>query len=230
MEEHRLEGTIAETGLPIKLIRLEDSFKDDKNYANTALPYNIGFHESVGEIIIIQNPEVCHVGDILSYTEQNLGPHEYLSFTCANLSDPALNQDLHALLEEEYKRLHSHALQMITDMQKRYGNKLKVWYNHERYRPKALHFLTAIGRDDLERIGGFDEVYSDGYCFEDDDLILRIRRVDIKVRFVPFGKAPFGIHQWHPKFTNLRSDFDLKMSRNCRIYERIVDGSISSIH
>jgi hypothetical protein len=62
-----------------KVIRIEPK---DKWYHNPCIPYNMGFKEAKGDIVVIQNPECYHVGDVLSYVEQNLKGDTYLSFAC----------------------------------------------------------------------------------------------------------------------------------------------------
>ena len=48
----------------IKLIRIEP---EDKWYINPCIPFNIGFKNITGDIVIIQNPECFHTSDIISF-------------------------------------------------------------------------------------------------------------------------------------------------------------------
>ena len=56
-ESNRLENIIHNYPFYINLIRIEPT---DKKHVNSCIPYNIGFKNITGDIVIIQNPEVCH--------------------------------------------------------------------------------------------------------------------------------------------------------------------------
>ena len=43
--------------------------KENKNWINPVINYNIGFKFIKGGNIILQNAEVCHVGDVISYIQ-----------------------------------------------------------------------------------------------------------------------------------------------------------------
>lgn len=78
-EEHKLNDIIDNYDFPIKLIRIEPK---NKTWKNSCIPYNIGFKHADGDIIIIQNPEVCHIGDVMSYVNDNLEKDQYITFSC----------------------------------------------------------------------------------------------------------------------------------------------------
>ena len=81
-DEHRIED-LSITYPFLKVIRIEPH---QKWYTNPCVPFNIGFKEAKGDIIIIQNPECYHYDDILSYTLSNLTKNDYFSFGCYSLS------------------------------------------------------------------------------------------------------------------------------------------------
>lgn len=69
------------------------------------------------------------------------------------------------------------------------------WFSHSKEAKTFYHFCSCISKEDYFAIGGFDEAFSDGYCFEDNDFLLRaslycnvIARDDLVVT-----------HQWHRK-------------------------------
>jgi len=64
--------------LPVKVIRLEQK---DKWYHNSCVPYNIGFSQCSGDLIIIQNAECLHYSNIINYVKNNLNETNYLSFS-----------------------------------------------------------------------------------------------------------------------------------------------------
>lgn len=46
---------------------------------------------------------------------------------------------------------------------------------------KCLHFISAISKENYWKAGGFNEEFSQGYAFEDNDWILRVYHSGIKV-------------------------------------------------
>jgi len=63
----------------LRVLRIEP---EEKKHINPCIPYNIGFRESKGEIILIQNPECFHYGDILSHVIDNLKESDYNVYSC----------------------------------------------------------------------------------------------------------------------------------------------------
>lgn len=184
-EKERLEDLTTEFSF-LKIIRLE---KDMKWYHNSCIPFNIGFKAAKGDKIIIQNPECLHFGNILAYTEHHLKEKEYLSFACFSLDKPSTDH-LEELLQ------HPAELQQIIA---RDNFEIKAegqsgWYNHSVYRPVGYHFCAAITRKDLNELRGFDELYSLGIAFDDAELLCRIRRKGILIRFVD---EEIALHQNH---------------------------------
>lgn len=181
----------------INLIRME---QDQKWWFNSCVLYNAGFSQATGDIIIIQNPECVHVGNILSYTRK-LTSGNLFSFAAYSL-----DRDL------EYKTYNPEELKKFIQNEPQqcqvnhYG-----WYNHSVYRPEALHFCNAICREDLELIGGFDERYANGICFDDNDLVHRIRRAGINIQIID---DPFVIHQKHE-----RTDYSRKWNKRMHNFD-----------
>lgn len=185
----------------INLIRIEPL---QKTCINPCVPYNIGFSKAKGDIIIIQNPECIHIGNILSYIKK-LKAGNLFSFAAYSL-------DYHL----EYKKYNPVKLKkLIMGEPQQIQNDHHGWYNHSVYRPEALHFCNAICREDLEKIGGFDERFSGGICFDDNDMITRIRRAGMKIQIID---APFVIHQKHERTDYIRK-WNLRMN-NYKVFEQ----------
>jgi glycosyltransferase involved in cell wall biosynthesis len=164
-----------------KVIRIEPQ---QKWYHNPCIPFNIGFREAQGDTVIIQNPECYHVGDILAYVEKNIKINSYLSFGC------------YAISKEETIAFHNGVMPNINEWEFVSG-RVNGWYNHTIYRPKAYHFCSAIKRNYLRAIGGFDERYAYGVAFDDDAFIRTIKRWELNVKII---NNPFVIHQYHTHF------------------------------
>ena len=162
-----------------KIIRVE---KKDKWYNCSAIAWNRGMREATGDLIILQSPECYHVGDILSYAVNNIKPNLYLSFGCYSIN------------KAETEELHRGKLPVIVNA---LVDGHTGWYNHTKYRPCAYHFCSAILRNDLDIIGGFDERYAYGVAFDDDEFIRVIRYIGMDVKIID---SPYVIHQFHTHF------------------------------
>lgn len=179
----------------VRIIRLE---KNTKVYFNPCIPYNVGFKAAKGEVIIIQNPECGHLGDVLTYVNENIKKNHYLSITAYN-ADPAET--------ELFKNGNlSYPALLASPPEK--------WYNHPYHRPINFHFCCAITREDLNELGGgFDERYQYGMGFDDTELIRRIYRKGMNV---VQSEYPIVIHQWHDRnYQNRPELFDI----NSKLYE-----------
>jgi len=163
--------------LNFRIIHMRD-LVGRKYYCNPCIPYNTGFKASTGDKIIIQNPECCHMGDVVSYTEENLTDSVYLSYHAYGCT----KQDLQFLHKDEPVPMFSH--------------KKARWYNHETERPVGFHFCNAITRKNLSQINGFDESYANGHNYDDAEILQRIKNLGLVLKFVA---DPWVIHQYHPK-------------------------------
>lgn len=173
-EEHRLEG-LTERFPFLKVIRLEPQ---NKWWVNPCIPFNIGFKEAKGDIIIIQNPECKHMGDILKRS-LTIGVDEYISFACYSIDEETTYGPIKNL--QTINRPVSHDGQT-------------GWYNHSVYRPVGYHFCSVIHKSNLDELGGFDEKYANGLAYDDNEILYRINKMGLKVSIVD---EPFVIHQWH---------------------------------
>jgi len=185
-DEHRLEDIVKDYPF-LKLIRLE---KEDKWYVNPCVPYNIGFKHAKGDIIIIQNPECYHHHDILSYVEKNLKNSDYFSFSCYSL-DQVSTDNIENTLNTDF----------IINKAISYDGE-SGWYNHSLYRPVGYHFCSAIHKDQLEDLGGFDERYAHGIAFDDNEILFRIKKKGLNFKIIDEITA---LHQWHYSSNNYQN-------------------------
>jgi glycosyltransferase involved in cell wall biosynthesis len=70
------------------------------------------------------------------------------------------------------------------------------WYQHSVHNNRKLHFLSAISAKNYHQIGGFDEEYSKGISYDDDDFIRTIEEANIEV---VLRDDVTGIHQEHDR-------------------------------
>ena len=74
----------------------------------------------------------------------------------------------------------------------------EVWFNHPNLRPMRYHFCSCLTRDNLIDLGGFDERYADGYCWDDNEFLHRIIKKGLETVIVG-PEHGFVVHQWHEK-------------------------------
>lgn len=164
--------------LDIKIIEMR-KLLGKKYYCNPCVAYNTGFRYSRGDKIIIQNPECCHMGDVISYVKHNLTDSDYYTFHCWAMS------------KSDTDRLQQN---LPTSIGKVEGK--SRWYNHKTERPAALHFTSAITRKNLVDLNGFDERYSQGFNYDDNEFVERIKNKSLDIKFI---EDPFVVHQYHRK-------------------------------
>lgn len=211
-ENERLEDLVSEFPF-LKIIRIE---KKNKWYHNSCIPFNIGFKAAKGDKIIIQNPECFHYGNILDYTEKNLLKNTYLSFGCFSL-DKASTDNINEVFAEKKIR---EVIKKNDEIVKNDGD--AGWYNHSLHRPTAYHFCTSITKNDLQSLGGFDELYALGIAYDDDEFLSRIKKKNLKIQFID---DEIVLHQNHyspnsDSFQNREYKVHL-IGRNERLFKKL---------
>ena len=176
-----------------KFLKVHRINKEDKWYHNPCIPFNIAFSLCKGDKIIIQNAECLHYSDILSRTEENLNDSNYLSFATYSIDEDTTERiNKH---ENIKKFIDSHPIN--DDRFDFYGNGVNGWYNHGIYRPCAFHFCSALTRKNLKELNGFDELYANGICYDDNEIL---HRIILKELNIIFENDFIALHQYHEKF------------------------------
>jgi|SRR6185437_6623459 len=191
-EENRLEDLEKEFPF-LKVIRLEPK---DKWYGNACIPFNIGFRAAKGEIVVLQNPECLHYGNVLGYVVENLKPNDYISFACYSLDKETTDM----LDGSNVAAIDS---TMTIDFQPRkvgFDGDLG-WYNHSTIHPRGFHWGAAIHRDDLMALRGFDERFAMGIAYDDCEFLFRIKQKGMNFKIVDH---PCVLHQNHYYFDQER--------------------------
>jgi glycosyltransferase involved in cell wall biosynthesis len=221
-DENKLEEDIKKYSFPINLIVISAEEKGDR--INPCIAYNRGFSEATGKIIIIQNPECFHVGDLIKYTMDNLTEQYYFSYSCYTSNSFEITNKL-LTNSDPYELIKDEIFNEIN------FNKIYLsWYNHptEPGRNVGYHFCSSIYKSKLDLIGGFDERFSDGYCFDDDELLLSIKynlQLDIKIIHPDDG---FVVHQFHTRNSSFNIDnaadtnpIKIKWLKNKNLFEEM---------
>lgn len=175
----------------IKLINMDPLEKKDRT--NPSVVFNLGFLNCSGDIIIIQNPECYHYGDIISHVVKNMTPHNYLVYPVYTL----FNDDENHTFDVSIPRLVNKNYDNITKVFE--GLPSQRWLQHSIYKPSKYHFCTAIHKHSLKIIKGFDPQYAKGYCFDDDDFVLKIEKI-MKLQVIQIDPCSetFIVNLWHP--------------------------------
>jgi|APSaa5957512622_1039677.scaffolds.fasta_scaffold66548_1 glycosyltransferase involved in cell wall biosynthesis len=204
--------------IPIKVIRIE---KTTKTWLNPCVAYNIGFKYAKGDIIIYQNPECCHVNDIISYTVENLEIEEYFSFACVAILQPyGDNATLYCY--DNFYKIYCNCKKYVLRINKlgiRINENITYclkFYNHQWIKPKHYHFCAAIHKSQMMKLNGFNEHMKDKYCYDDDEILLRISLLCKKI-IVPMENG-FVIHQYHE--SSIPPNTDMTDVSNQYLYEK----------
>ena len=177
------------TNKKIHIVRVEP---EEKNWYNPVIVYNKAIQKALElnpEIIILQNPESYHVGDILTYANENSNENNYISFSCLNLT-------------KEITFGKEFSDEFLIDLASRNQNKILedhiAWLNHPVYNKNPYDYCSVISPTNLIKLNGYDERFADGITSGDDDLLFRIRNLKLKVETPQIEKS-FVVHQWHPR-------------------------------
>lgn len=172
--------------------------KNKKTWYNSCIAYNIAFSAASGDIIIIQNPEIFHFGDVL-LTASNVTDKEYFTFHTLALNETDTNMFYEKITDDEItnfiKPIISNTTHIIPGHNPYDGQ--TIWYNHKNFRPNHYHFLSAITKNNLYKLGGFDERYQNDHSWDDNEFLARIDRLNLNKIFIEW---PVGIHLYHPRF------------------------------
>lgn len=168
---------------------------EEKTWTNPCVAYNRGFRHVEGDMVIIQNPECVHSGDVIAHAINNYSETNYLVYSCWSLCLPI------PLDFKNYESLPGR------------------WYCHSTLGlEKAYHFLSVISKKNLKKLGGFDQRYADGYCFDDDEFLFRIKRMGLDVQIVPTDEV-YCVHQHHSKKTI--ENRNVLWKRNCDLFNNV---------
>jgi len=212
--------------MDIKLISIK---KEEKTWVNPCVGYNKGISISTGDIIILQNAEVCHIGDCISYVINNLRQNDWLTFNCYGLNNFKDNEYIYR--EDNNKNIYNYINKIWKDndyILKPGGNavfidKVGGWLSHFLYHFTAYHYFGAIFKSDLfnKMNGGFDLDYSNGICFDDNDFVKRLIYNNIQFTTNTFSDSePFVIHLYHEKAKSLIINREEKWNINKIFYDK----------
>jgi GT2 family glycosyltransferase len=168
--------------LNIRLIS-SSAFHKEKTWCNPCIPFNIGLKLALSDIVIIQNAENLWKGNILEYLDNNFSNNDYIVFGCYSLN------------ENDSRNVND--ISIIDRCAT--GNGESGWYQHSRLNDRNYHFCTAISKENLEKVGYFDEDFKDGISYDDDYLLHCVKQNGLNIKPTDI---PFVIHQYHYSINN----------------------------
>jgi hypothetical protein len=162
--------------------------RQNKNWINPVVNYNIGFEYIQGTKIIIQNAEVCHVGDVLGYMAEKIIPNNYYVCDVRSAKSSGANEIIYASNISTIDIYNNNSI---------FG----IWY-HGRDRIMNYHFLSGMTADTFNKIKNFSYDYTMGISYDDDDFLLKIIANQINVVNLFHDEYHFGgIHLWHSRLS-----------------------------
>jgi glycosyltransferase involved in cell wall biosynthesis len=189
-EKHRIEDLPRIfPQLKLYIIRLDPKYK---HHLNPCITYNTAFNFIKGDIVLYQNTECLHVGDILGVVRANSkrGTHNTFSVYSVN---QYLQDKINKLTVFDKVSIRRAILPMV-GFREKWTDGDVCWYNHSSYRRAYGSFIWSMMRSDLEDMNGFDERYAHGFAYDDAEFTIRIGR---KRMFIRYCDDPFAIHQYH---------------------------------
>ena len=201
-EKEKLNDIINNYSCKIKYIELKN-----KNWINPVVPFNIAINniDSESNLIIFQNPETFHCKDILNHAN-NIKFDEYFVYPVYNSPSYEENDKLKLLFQNNCDNYFNEFINKIDytkykgEWDDRVINEWKGWLQHKEFNDRQLHFLTAISKVALDKVGGFCNEMKDGLWYDDDDFLNRIKKVTSVISIESY--ILIGIHQKHSGGSN----------------------------
>jgi len=201
-------------------VRVVTISPQEKTWVNSSIPYNLGIRYAEGSIVMLQNAEVAHIGDCVSFVAKNLQRKDWLTFNCYGLPNLSSSGDL-ASLDWDLDLCHAAISKKPSNVG---GNSVaredpSGWLNHYERHFVAYHYCGAIFRDDLLRHldGGFDETFANFVGGDDDEFVKRLIHKEFVFKISKFEpNAPFVVHQFHEKTKSVQS-WDAQKYQACKL-------------
>ena len=188
---------LEKTGLFIDLVEIDRS---KKFWVNPCVNYNIGFSFIKGNRVVIQNSEVCHVGDVLD-SIADIYNDAYYVFDVLSSKGFAENERMYGNVDYLTVDILSQSWAECADDPRQSvicPELFDLWFQHHKFNPREYHFLTFTSRKTLEKIGGFNIDYAFAVAFDDDDFILRLFNANVQIVNINSKVSKIlGIHLYH---------------------------------
>lgn len=158
--------------------------------------YNYVVGQSIGEFLVLTSPECFHLTNVLSGLDEEFAKNRATYIVCACREIEQIGRRLADFNKLTFKPIS--------------------WYQHSVERDVKYHFCSALAYDYFVKIGGFDEDFASGLCFDDDDFRDRIALLlNVKCR-----DDLVVLHQAHERVFGRYRDFKALVKRNQDLYNQ----------
>jgi GT2 family glycosyltransferase len=198
----------------LKVIRVE---KKDKWWTNPSIPFNKAIYQASGDVIILQNPECLHLGDIIKNVKDNINDTNYLTYSVYSISENTTNRLFNLNYEQDLFKQINVCIGEKNNVGFT-GIGQECWYNHPFYRPCCYHFISAITKKNMDILDGFDERYGNGSSYDDDEFLHRVKLLGLELKIID---DVIGIHQWHYSNENRDKEFYNRELKNRNLFNNI---------
>lgn len=193
--------------LPVELAEIRP---ERKWWINPSVPYNIGFQMAKREAVVIMNSECIPVKGAIKHLRSHVRKNNYVVMPC------------YSTTESEFRSLCQIRSSGSNDFTRAVlPFKQNQWYHHPKHSPVWYHFMSCLTLENLRALGGFNEEFARGFCFEDNEFLWRIRK-SLKVEGEDESSG-LAIHQWHPKNKQLHGGCE-EWKRNLNLWNQIREG------
>jgi len=199
-----------------KYLNITYFYRKEKPDKGQSRSNNIGVSLSSGDILVIANTECFPIAPIFEEIRSKITSDRYLSMLCYSISGP--KQHLINQLDCHSDSYISNILSIVGEfVPRQYVTEgSDGWYNHPIYRPCHFFFTAALPRELFLKMGGFDEAFSVGVGFEDDDIVRRIKVLGVPI---DFGEG-IVLHQNHYSASWSMSEGMHLLYNNQAVYQR----------
>ena len=184
----------------------------NKKWVNPVVNYNIGFEYIKGSKVVIQNAEVCHVGDVLGYMGSQMILDNYYICDVRAAIVPRNIEKKSFIANENIYKSNTNTIEIYKNY-----SLFGQWYQC-REKLVNFHFLTGMTLSTFNKIKNFSYDYTMGLSFDDNDFLLKIISNNIQIKNLFHDEYFFGgIHLWHNKSIfgkKIKSNGDLYFKKN----------------
>jgi UDP-N-acetylglucosamine 2-epimerase (non-hydrolysing) len=178
---------LVEFKLCIDFVKID---RDKKFWVNPGVNYNLGFKYVKCDKVIIQNGEVCHVGDICSYVDNNTQDNVYNIYNVMATATFSENEEIYSLSRN--------STELLDHVSKIIDNPNLLWFQHHVKRNCGYHFLVSMSNSTFLKIGGFSYDYHSQAAYDDNDFLLKIKSLYISTVCIS-DRYIMGIHLFHAR-------------------------------
>ena len=159
--------------------------KSKKCWINPCINYNIGFKYIKCDKIILQNAEVCHIGDICKYINDELNSDKYIVFDVITTN----SYDQNELVYTNYCVNNFDIISKLSNNQ---------WYQHYNNINRKFHFLVSFTRNVFNKFNNFSYDYFSEAAYDDNDLVLKLESLSIEINNIKNDETKLcGVHLYH---------------------------------